>query len=381
MNLHRELGIYPAALALVASLALFVAGGLGWLSGLLALGLLALAALAVWRLRAQYALERNMVNQFLEGQHHFSAEVAPVWSRHIEASRQQMENAITSLSERFSGIVDKLDAAVHTANVETQTIDDHDQGLVAVFQRGESELGGVVAAQKSAMESLSSMLDKVQGMNHFISDLQGMVTDVAKIAQQTNLLSLNAAIEASRSGEQGRGFAVVAKEFRALSQLSADSGRRIAEKVNAIRDQILETCDVARESVASGDRTMQQTEATVGKVMGELQNVTDALHRSSSLLKAESEGIKSEVGQALVELQFQDRVSQMMSHVKTNIDRFPAFLEEHVQPCDQLVDLKPLDAHELLGELQKTYVMEDQHVIHQGSSTVQTKKPAIVTFF
>ena len=372
--------LYPVALGLVAALAVLLAGGWSWSAGGLAI-FMVLAGLGVGLPLA--ARRRTLLDSFehyLVAQQQFGAHIVPIWSGHIESSRAQMDSAVSALSERFSGIVDKLDEAVHTSSLETDAIEDSDQGLVAVFARSEQELGAVITAQKAAMTDMENMLTKVQSLDRFNAELRDMAADVAKIAQQTNLLALNAAIEAARAGELGRGFAVVAKEFRMLSTQSGNTGRHIAEKVALISAAIVDTCHVVRESVKQEDGSMLRAEATIGRVLGDFKHITDALLRSSTLLKNESVGIKSEIGDALVQLQFQDRVSQIMNHVKDNIEQLPDFLQQHRQQYASSGQLQPLDAQALLSELRKTYVMVDQHVIHQGGTVVQ-KDDTEITFF
>lgn len=372
--------LYPAALGLAGALAVLLVGHWTWsaaiTSAMLALGGIGLGL----RLAARERFLLDSLDSYLEAQQQFGAQIVPVWNGHIESSREQMESAIAALSERFSGIVDKLDEAVHTSSQETASIDDRDTGLVAVFARSEQELGAVIESQKTAMGSLVNMLEQVQGLDRFIVELQDMAADVAKIAQQTNLLALNAAIEAARAGELGRGFAVVAKEFRMLSTQSGETGRRIAEKVGIISSAIIDTCQVVRESVKQEDGSMQTAQATIGTVLNDFKNITDALMRSSSLLKDESIGIKSEIGEALVQLQFQDRVSQIMNHVKANIGQLPDFLQQHHQQYVQSGTLQPLSPETLLTDLKNTYVMVDQHVIHQGGKIAQ-KDSSEITFF
>ena len=371
---------YPLALGLAGALAVLMTGGLGWAATGLAL-LLAVAGLALGlRLAAGHTVWTQSIERYLATQQQFGEQVAPVWSGHIEASREQMAHAITALSERFGGIVDKLDEAVHTANMETENIDNGDSGLVAVFARSEHELGAVIAAQKSAMSNMVSMLEKVQGLDAFIVELQDMAADVAKIAQQSNLLSLNAAIEAARAGDLGRGFAVVAKEFRMLSTQSGDTGRRIAEKVGVISAAIVDTCSVVQDAVRQRDGRVKAAEDSIGRVLTGFRDITDALVRSGALLKDESLGIKAEICEALVQLQFQDRVSQIMSLVSNNIDQLPEFFQKHQQHYVQSGELLPLESQALLTELKNTYVMADQHVIHEGGK-VDQNTDAEITFF
>ena len=383
MSLRTRLNaqlLQPTGLGLAGAAAVLLAGGLSYGSGAMA-AVLAVAGLLIGlRAHAQQAAMHESVHGYLDGQQQFGAQVAPVWCAHIESSRSQMESAISSLSERFAGIVDKLDEALHTASLETDTIEDGDKGLVAVFYRSEQELGALINSQKAAMGSLEAMLEKVQGLDRFVGELQDMASDVARIAQQTNLLALNAAIEAARSGEHGRGFAVVAKEFRMLSTQSGETGRRIAEKVKVISAAIIDACNIVRASVQEEDASMASSQATIGSVLGDFKGIADALLRSSTLLKDESTQIKAEVGETLVQLQFQDRVSQIMNHVKQNIGQFPECLEQQRQQYAQDAVLQPLDPESFLAEMKKTYVMADQHAVHGGEAVVK-KAATEITFF
>jgi methyl-accepting chemotaxis protein len=239
----------------------------------------------------------------------------------------------------------------------------------------------VIASQNAAVSGMQVMLEKVEGLDRFTQELQGMAQDVAKIAQQSNLLSLNAAIEAARAGDLGRGFAVVAKEFRMLSNLSGDTGRNIAAKVSVISAAIADASSLVRDSVAQRDNRVQASSSTISAVLQDFRSVTDGLQRSSSLLKDESVSIQNEIGQALVQLQFQDRVSQIMGHVKSNIEQLPVFLQGHHDQYLQTGVLEPLDPEVLLGALKKTYVMADQHAIHSGVTVGQASADNEIRFF
>lgn len=382
MRVYRSYSqlFYPTALALAGAIAILVISGGSWSGDLLAAALV-VAGLCVSRHMAAVQTEfRKSIEIYLAGRQQFGGQVVPVWTGHIEASRSQMESAVSSLAERFSGIVDKLDHAVMASSAATQSIEDRDSGLVAVFAASEKELGSVVASLESAVSSKAAMLEKIQSLEQFIHELQEMAADVAGIAAQTNLLALNAAIEAARAGEMGRGFAVVAKEVRMLSNRSGEAGKRISEKVGLISAAIIATCQAAEESMQQENISMRASEAVINTVLTDFRGVTDALVHSSILLKDESIGIKSEVGEALVQLQFQDRVSQIMTHVKHNIELLPDFLEQNYRQFEQGHVLQPLDSMRLLADLEKTYAMAEERAIHSGSRAAE-KQYDEITFF
>jgi len=372
---------YPFALGALGAVCVVLASGLHALGLGLAVVPLLTGLLLGKKINQREAALRQAVADFLAAQTNLGDQVVPVWRNHIESSRDQMAVAVNALTERFGGIVDKLDVALRTASEETGSIDNVDSGLVAVFNRSEKVLSGVVTAQKNAMSSMANMLDRVQGMERFIGELQEMALDVAKIAQQSTLLSLNAAIEAARAGDNGRGFAVVAKEFRMLSTRSGDTGRRMAEKVKVISEAIVQTCAVVESAIEQRRERVHTSDVNINRVLTDFKGITDTLQRASTLLKDESVGIQAEVNQALVEMQFQDRVSQIMTQVINNIERLPVVLQEQQQQYVQSAVLVAHDPQDMLDEMKKSYVMADQHVIHEGGKVVESSAASDISFF
>ena len=372
--------VYASALGAAGAVAVLAVGDLNILTAILALLILVAGGAVGHLLSARQQAWQRSVDNYLAGQVAFGEQVVPVWKNHIESSREQMESAINALSDRFGGIVDKLDVALRTATQATDGVQGQGTDLVGIFHKSEADLRALIALQQTAMGNMEGMLTKVQGLDRFVVELQDMAHDVARIAQQTNLLALNAAIEAARAGELGRGFAVVAKEFRMLSNQSGETGRKIAEKVKVISAAIVDTCTVVRESVVAEDNSLGSVHATIDRVMADLRGVTDAFQSSSDLLQGESMSIQSEINAALVQLQFSDRVSQIMTQVNKNIDRLPEVLQDHLQNYVATRTLTPMDAQAMLAELQKTYVMADQHVIHQGGK-VEQKNVTDISFF
>ncbi|WP_296953277.1 methyl-accepting chemotaxis protein [uncultured Massilia sp.] len=354
---------FPLLLAFAAACAIVPLAGWQWHGWLIAAALLLAAGVHVAMAAPAPAAAGSEADAYFASRQDFGAQVAEVWTSHIDASRTQMETAVVALVERFSSIVTRLEQALAASGAARRQ---EGGSIVDVFAASEKELRALLDMLADAAASKQQMLQKIEGLQQVTEQLQKMAADVASIAWQTNLLALNAAIEAARAGEAGRGFAVVATEVRMLSNRSADAGRHIAQQVGQISAAIEATCCAAGESMREETRAVQASEQKIGGVLASLRGVTDALVASSDLLQQESAGIQSEVGQALVQLQFQDRVSQILSHVRQNIARLPSYLDEHAGAAAGT--LAPLDPRPLLAELESTYAMAEERTLHKGAA-------------
>lgn len=310
----------------------------------------------------------------------FWQQVIPVWSGHIGSSRSHMEKAVSELTIRFAGIVERLEASIRASKATAASVGERDTGLLAVFSRSEAELTVVIDSLRTSVKSKADMLGKIDGLKGFIQELRKMAADVGRIARQTRLLSLNATIEAQRAGELGRGFAVVAEEVRTLSALSGDTGRRIAENVNVISDAIAAACLTATESTHREEEAARASQMTISSVLGAFREVTDALSRSSEVLEESSVGIRGEVAESLVQLQFQDRVEQILSHVEASLERFLGQVASGRADGDAAMAAP--DPEAFLADLRGTYTTTDERRVGAVHAS-QAPAPAgdDVTFF
>ncbi|MDT3735843.1 MAG: methyl-accepting chemotaxis protein [Denitratisoma sp.] len=298
--------------------------------------------------------------------------VLPVWARQIDAARRQTEDAITSLSGRFAGIAEKLEAAEAASRDAAGGMGSG--GMVATLEASRTELEAITRSLHKALENKREMLREIACLAGFTGELKQMAADVGSIAGQTNLLALNAAIEAARAGEAGRGFAVVADAVRKLSTQSGETGKRITEKVDAVNAAIAATLDAADQTAKLDETTIRGADSAVAGILGRFSTAADALGTSSEILQRESTGIRGEVTDVLVSLQFQDRVSQMLVHIQNDLEK----LGQQVSASGG--GNAAFDVEGWLNQLANTYTMVEQHAVHAGGQDARPQESEI-TFF
>ncbi|XXE66212.1 chemotaxis protein [Pseudomonas sp. R1-7] len=331
------------------------------------------------------AIARHELQAADHGTHKSSAQLnevilgaMPIWAKQVESSRQQTETAIVSLTSRFTGISSRLEETVQASQLAAgELAGSSGGGAVQVLAQSEGELVKVIDSLKSTQASRDETLAQVRNLTAYTGELRTMAADVAAIAAQTNLLALNAAIEAARAGEAGRGFAVVADAVRALSSKSSETGQQMSAKVDVINTAITQLVQAASSGADQDSQSVVVSEGSIQRVLERFQSVTGRLADSADMLQRESYGIRDELTEVLVSLQFQDRVSQILSHVRDNIEDLHVHMQQASQSPEQAA---AIDARQWLARMETTYATDEQRRNHHGDSAAQQTSQEI-TFF
>ncbi|MCF6439920.1 methyl-accepting chemotaxis protein [Pseudoalteromonas luteoviolacea] len=147
-------------------------------------------------------------------------------------------------------------------------------------QTGSESVTGVIDLMQTLSDDMSIALTKIEALNKQSDQISNIVSTISAIAEQTNLLALNAAIEAARAGEQGRGFAVVADEVRQLAARTSSSTTEIADVVKANLTHSEEVSDSMRKSaeqVSSGVVLIGELNTTINEINQQIDSIVNTV--------------------------------------------------------------------------------------------------------
>ena len=225
----------------------------------------------------------------------------------IQATASEQQQVITDYGASTSQAV----AAVKEISVTSQEllrtmteVNDMASHTGKMATAGRVGLGGMDGTMRQLAESTTSFGSKLAVISERAANINLAVTTITKVADQTNLLSINAAIEAEKAGEYGLGFLVVAREIRRLADQTAvaslDIERMVKEMQYSVSAGVMEM-DKFAEQVRTGVREIGDVSAKLGEIIEAVQGISGRFGQVTEGMRAQSQGAE-QIREAMIRL-------------------------------------------------------------------------------
>ena len=254
-----------------------------------------------------------------------------------------------------NGVISDFDASVEHQAVSIAQLSSAIEEMTAsidsvkkVIDTNESSVGSLLQSSRSGGEKIDNTNAMIDLVNSRIDQLSQAAALIDQIAAQTNLLSMNASIEAAHAGDAGKGFAVVAEEIRKLATSAGDNAQTIGDALSDITNQIVTAADTSRESrqafseIESGIETVAAGLSEIASAIAELSSGGKEVLLSASSLSDSGQTVrdgaqKIRTDAALIEESMGD-ITDISSNVVSGMGEIATGTQQNRQSAQQVRD-------------------------------------------
>ena len=260
------------------------------------------------------------------------------------ADINQTASQITRHTGETESSTDQVAAAITEMSQTVQEVASSIQAVAGSAEQADSASQNGLVVMERTVQSIATLSEEVSNVGATMDQLEkdtasiGAVLDVIKgIAEQTNLLALNAAIEAARAGEQGRGFAVVADEVRALARRTQESTTEIQHIIETVQSGAANAAGAMRKGKEQSSSTVEmasETGKSIREISGAMSQIRDMVNHIATAAEEQSyatEEINRNIVNVVTLVQSSHEAARHSNDIATELDATSEKMREQVQ--------------------------------------------------